>query len=137
MGMLSSHPDLALLRLPQFRSTETEMKNWDRVYPWNGAYFECPEEMKQAVGFCGHPSLIKGDYVKLCREHLLTDRNPEKQFHGGNDKLVDEALRWKYGVYGQPNQSNYIRDLGREWAVNNGWKKKGNKAHFVEWEKIK
>lgn len=136
MGILKSHPTLALLRLPQFRSTETEMKNWDRVYPWNGRYFECPEKMRQAVGFCGHPSLIKGNYVKLCRQHLLTDRNPEKQFHGGNDKLVDEVLRWEYGVYGHPNQPNYIQDLGRQWSVNNGWKKAGNKAHFMQWEKV-
>lgn len=134
--ILEKFKDLALLRLPQFKSTDREMKNWDRMFPWNGYYFECPEEMKQGVGFCGHPSLIKGDYVKFCRKHLLTDRNPEKQFHGGNDKLVDEVLRWKYGVYGKPNRPNYIRDMGREWAVKNQWKKKGNKAHFMEWEKV-
>jgi hypothetical protein len=136
MGILKSHSKLALLRLPQFKAGEDKMKNWDRWFPWNGTYFECPEEMKQAVGFCGHPSLIKGQYVRACRGHLLTDRNPEKQFHGGNPFLVAEATRWEYGVYSKPGHPNYIQDLGRKWSVDNGWKKKGNKAHFMIWEPI-
>jgi len=135
MGILESYQDLALLRLPQFKCGKDGMKNWDRWFPWNGTYYECPEEIKQAVGFCGHPSLIKGSFVKACRQHLLTDRNPEKQFHGGNEALVNEVMHWKYGVYGHPGEPNYIRDMGREWAVKNGWKKKGNKAHFMIWEK--
>jgi len=133
--ILESEPDLALLRLPQFRSTEDDMKNWDKHYPWNGKYFECPDELRQGVGFCGHPSLIKMEYVKNCAPHIIQTINPEKQFHGGNQPLLDEVMKWRYGVFSQPNHPNYIKDLGREWMVKNKFKKVGSKAFFTEWEK--
>jgi hypothetical protein len=134
--ILESEPDLALLRLPQFKSTEDKMKNWDKFYPWNGKYFECPDELRQGVGFCGHPSLIKMEYVKNCAPHLIQEVNPEKQFHGGNGPLLEEVMKWRYGVFSQPNHPNYIKDLGREWMVKNKFKKAGSKAFFTEWEKV-
>ena len=134
--ILESEKDLALLRLPQFRSTATDMKNWDKFYPWNGKYFECPDELRQGVGFCGHPSLIKMDYVLRCAPHIISEVNPEKQFHGGNGPLLDEVMKWRYGVYSKPNHPNYIKDLGREWMVKNKFKKVGSKAFFTEWEKV-
>ena len=137
IAILEEEEDLALLRLPQFRSTEDQMKNWDKFFPWNGKYFECPDELRQAVGFCGHPSLIKGEFVKKCAPLLDPTINPEKQFHGDNPALVEEVMKWRYGVFSKPNSPNYIQDLGREWAVKHGFQKKGNKAWFTEWEKTK
>jgi len=133
--ILESEPDLALLRLPQFQSGEDTMKNWDRFFPWNGKYFECPDEMRQGVGYCGHPSLIKMEYVANCAPHINPDLNPEKQFHGDNPALVEEVMKWRYGVFSKPNHPNYIRDLGREWMVKNKFKKAGSKAFFTTWEK--
>ena len=129
--------DLASLRLPQFRSTENEMKNWDRFFPWNGdrGYFECPDEMRQGVGYCGHPSLLRMEFVKNCAPLIDPTINPEKQFHGDNGPLVAEVMRWRYGVWGNPNQPPYIRDLGRQWMVENNFQKSGSKAWFTEWEK--
>jgi hypothetical protein len=131
-------PDLALLRLPQFRSTKDSMKNWDKHFPWNGyrGYFECPDELRQEVGFCGHPSLIKMEYVKNCAPLIDSAINPEKQFHGDNPNLVEEVMKWRYGVFSQPNHPNYIQDLGREWMVKNKFRKAGSKAFFTEWEKV-
>jgi len=134
--ILEAEEDLALLRLPQFKSTEVEMKNWDKFFPWNGRYFECPDGIRQSVGFCGHPSLIKMEYVNNCAPHILPEVNPEKQFHGGNERLLDEVMKWRYGVYGKPNHPSYIKDLGREWMVKNKFKKAGSKAFFTEWEKV-
>ena len=134
--ILEEEKDLALLRLPQFRSTEKRMKNWDKFFPWNGKYFECPTDLRKGVGFCGHPSLIKGEFVKKCALLLDTTINPEKQFHGDNQRLVEEVLKWRYGVFGKPNSAPYIKDLGREWMVKNDFRKKGNKAWFTVWEKI-
>lgn len=133
--ILEVEKDLALLRLPQFKSGEKEMKNWDKFFPWNGRYFECPDELRQGVGFCGHPSLIKMEYVVNCAPHINQTVNPEKQFHGGNQPLLDEVMKWRYGVFSQPNHPNYIQDLGREWMVKNKFKKAGSKAFFTEWEK--
>ena len=133
--ILEEEPDLALLRLPQFRSTENDMKNWDKHFPWNGKYFECPDDIKRGLGYCGHPSLIKMEYVKACAPHMDPTNNPEKQFHGGNQPLLDEVMKWRYGVFSQPNHPNYIQDLGRDWMVKNKFKKAGSKAFFTEWEK--
>ena len=133
--ILEDEPDLALLRLPQFKSEADTMKNWDKFFPWNGKYFECPDELRQGVGYCGHPSLIKMEYVKNCAPLMVPQINPEKQFHGGNQPLLDEVMKWRYGVFSQPNHPNYIQDLGREWMVKNKFKKAGSKAFFTEWEK--
>ena len=133
--ILNDEKDLALLRLPKFRSTEDKMKNWDKFFPWNGKYFECPSELRQAVGFCGHPSLIKGEFVKKCAPLLDQALNPEKQFHGDNIPLVEEVMKWRYGVFSKPNHPAYIKDLGREWMLKNDLRKKGNKAWFTVWEK--
>jgi hypothetical protein len=134
--ILKEEDDLALLRLPQFKSTEDKMKNWNKFFPWNGKYFECPEELKKAVGFCGHPSLIKGEFIKKCAPLLNLELNPEKQFHGDNPALVEEVMKWRYGVFSKPNHPYYLEDLGREWMIKNNLQKKGSKAWFTVWEKI-
>ena len=135
LDILTSEPDLAILRLPMFRSTETEMKNWNKFFPWNGKYFECPEDQRGCVGFCGHPSFIKKEFVENCLPLIDNTLNPEKQFHRRGSKLLDEVLKWRYGVYSTPNSGPAIRDIGRPWIQKTNWVKKGNKAHFTEWHK--
>ena len=135
IDMLNRHKNLALLRLPQFKSTEHSMKNWNLFFPYNGEYFECPKELTIAAGFCGHPSLIKGEFVQAIAPYIDTTKNPEKQFHRGPIEIMQEVAKWKYGVYSQPNMPNAIADLGRRWSVETGWQKKGPKAWFMEWEK--
>lgn len=135
--ILKEEWDLALLRLPQFKSTEKEMKNWNLFFPWNGKYFECPDELRKTAGFCGHPSLIKMEFVRNCAPHINPTLNPEKQFHGDNAPLLNEVMKWRYGVYGKPNDRPYIKDLGREWMVKNNYRKVGDKAFFTTWERVK
>lgn len=132
--ILEKNSDLASLRLPQFKTDGEKMKNWNLFFPWNGQFYECPKELRIGGGFCGHPSLIKGVFVQRCRILIDENKNPEKQFHTGNKELVAEHLRWRYGVYAYPGDSNYIEDMGRKWVEYNGWKKKGSKAYFTVWE---
>lgn len=133
--IMQNNPDLASLRLPQFRSDADGMKNWNLWFPWNGEFFECPDDLRVSQGFCGHPSLIRGEFVKKCAPLIDPTKNPEKQFHHGNPALVEEVAKWRFGVYGKPNESNYIQDLGRRWMVDNGYRKSGAKAYFMNWEK--
>lgn len=133
--ILQSEPDLALLRLPQFKSGADTMKNWDKIYPYNGTYFECPKELKMEVGFCGHPSIIKKTFIKNTGPYIDTSINPEKQFHHGPKEIMAEIPKWRYGVYAKPNEPNAIADLGRRWMVENKLRKRGNKAWFTQWEK--
>ena len=135
VDILENNPKLALLRLPQFKADGDRMKNWNKFFPWNGEYFECPEELKMSVGFCGHPSLIKREFIENTVNFIDTTKNPEKQFHRGPKEIMEEVAKWSYGVYGTPKQSAMIRDIGRRWMVENKWKKKGSKAYFMEWEK--
>jgi len=134
--MMEDYPQLASLRLPFFRSEETYMKNWNLRFPWNGSYFECPGNLRQTAGFAGHPSLLRGRFVHECAELIDINLNPEKQFHGDNDFLVNEVLHWEYGVWGKPNSPAMINDIGTEWKARNKFQKAGSKAFFTQWEKI-
>ena len=135
VSILEKNPKLALLRLPQFKADGDKMKNWNKFFPWNGQYYACPEELKRSVGFCGHPSLIKREFVENTAPFIDTTKNPEKQFHRGPKEIMDEVAKWEYGVYGTPKECPMIRDIGRKWMIENKWKKKGSKAYFMEWEK--
>lgn len=129
-------PRLASLRLPYKAVGEKVSKNWKFFFPWNGSYFECPKELKREVGFCGHPSLIRTAFMQRTAPYLDARKNPEKQFHGrGNFPILKEVDRWEYGVFAKPNSPPAIRDIGRQWMVDRGWRKSGAKAFFTAWER--
>jgi hypothetical protein len=137
IAMMEKNSNLASMRLPFFSSDAKSMKNWNLFFPWNGEFFECPKDNIKGAGFCGHPALLRGQFVQNCAPLIDIRLNPEKQFHGGNDPLVQEVMKWKYGVWGKPNHRKMINDIGIEWKLANQFQKKGNKAFFTEWEKIK
>lgn len=132
--ILADEPDLALLRLSVFCTGNETTKTWNKFIPWNGKYFECPEDLKGAVGFCGHPSFIKKEFIDICLPHLDDDKNPEKIFHSRGSGLEKEILKWRYGIFSEQNSRPTINDIGRRWISKTNWQKKGNKAHFTEWE---
>lgn len=137
ISQMEMERDLASLRLSAFTSDEKRLKNWNRFFPWNGHYFECPPELIKNCGFCGHPSLIKGDFAKAAAILLRPRWNPEKQFHYWNNLLVAHCMRWRYGVWTQPSSKPIVKDIGREWLKQNNYQKVGVKAFFTEWEKTK
>ena len=137
IAAMGKNPTLASMRLPFFDSAATSMKNWNLWFPWNGKYFTCPQDLRQAAGFCGHPSLLRGEFVRRCTSLIDTRLNPEKQFHGDNNALIMEGLNWDYGVWGQPNSKKVLADIGAEWKVKNKFQKAGSKAFFTQWEKMK
>ena len=133
--IMNAHPDLAVLRLP-FKPTGTDsMKNWKYFFPYNGIFFECPQNLKRTVGFCGHPSLISGEFVRNIVQYLDENKNPEKQFHHGHPELMKGIDRWRFGVFAEPNKPAAIQDIGRRWMIENNYKKAGNKSFFIKWEK--
>lgn len=138
MDTLSLNPGLATLRLPWVRTERTYMKNWRYKFPYTmmkgRAIFKCPEENKREVGFCGHPSLLNGQFVKQCALLINPELNPEKQFHMKGGPLMDAVDLWDYGVYAEPNQPAAVEDIGRKWMVQNNLRKAGNKAWFQSWE---
>lgn len=136
INIMENEKDLGILRLAAFHAGENEMKNWNKYFPYNGKYYECPEELKGGLGFCGHPSLIKAEFVRNTAKYLDKNRNPEKQFHSrGRTPIMEEVIKWRYGVYSIPGSDPLIKDIGREWMIKNNFKKQGTKAYFVKWEK--
>lgn len=138
LNILVNNPYLATLRLPWVRTERTYMKNWKYKFPLTivegGRIFKCPDELKREIGFCGHPSLINGSFIRQCAPFIDPGLNPEKQFHVKSSVLMDIVDNWSYGVYAKPNQPAAVEDIGRRWMVEQGLKKKGNKAWFQEWE---
>lgn len=137
MSYFEEDEKLVHLRLSAFKSQQDTMKNWNKFIPWNGSYFEVPQDLKGTIGWAGHPSLNRTEFIKDCQERMDHNKNPEKQIKGNNPwikPLIDVS---NFGVYHPPLCDPAVVDLGREWMKNNGWQKKGIKAFFTTWEKTK
>lgn len=125
---------LAHLRLSIFRSTDT-CKNWRYFYEWNGAFFQCPDADRGTVGWCGHPSLNLGRFIRFCAENMDPDTNPEKQIKGRHPMIGPKIDAHVFGCMIQPNSPANIKDIGREWRQKHGYHKIGNQEWFTNWEK--
>jgi len=134
--MMESDPLLAILRFSHKNTDANQSKNWNVFFPWDkkAGYFRCPQSLKQSCGMCGHPSLIKMPFVVNTSPLLNREMNPEKQFHRKDPNMFGEINRWEYGVFSLPNEDLYIKDIGREWMIENKFQKKGPKSFFTEWE---
>lgn len=134
--ILDSDPEIMSVRLPQFHAGPETMKNWNKIFRWTGFYYE-PPPSEGWLGFCGHPSLIKGAFVRSAAPLINDEMNPEKQFHAGNPPLNEEFAKWRYVVYGEPADPPtlpLVEDIGRDWMATHGYRKAGNKAFFTQWE---
>jgi len=121
--IMEDNPNLATLRLNFKPSQLGTTKQWAHFFPWNGQYFECPESLRPAIGWCGHPSLVNTKFIGQTYPFLNAGICPEHQMKGNglaHDKRMREIIRkWDYGVFGQPDQSPYVKDLGRVWRTKN------------------
>jgi len=124
------------LRLSMFPSTQLTCKNWNRFLNWNGQFFEVPNDIAGTIGWCGHPSLNQGWFVKQAIQYIDGIRNPEKQIKWRNKPLWDLTEGCTFGSFQPRNSPPAIKDIGREWMMKNGWRKAGtNKEIFQTWEK--
>lgn len=130
-AIMDQEPDLALLRLPVW-DCGISCKQWNKTFPWNGRYFQCPEELKTGVGFSGNPSLIRKEFIDEALP-LLHDRScPEKQMKGTSHKMIQFLKKWEYGVFSEPGFSSAVADIGRQWRMERGLIKKGS-IGFTTW----
>lgn len=135
VNVMGLFPYLAHLRLSIFRSTQLTCKNWRFFYSWNGLYFSCRDDDRGDIGWCGHPSLNRKEFIDEAMPLIDFKSNPEKQIKG-RGKMRSVIDKWDFGSYIQPNSPPNIRDIGRQWMVDNGYRKKGkNKEWFKTWEK--
>ena len=134
--VMRTEPNLAILRLPIFKTKEDHSKNWKWLFPRsaNNTFFECPEDIRQGMGFCGHPSLINKKFLDEVLP-MLSDRvDPERLLKGKNPKALPIVRKWRQGVFSEPNQPPAIRDIGREWRKEKGYTKS---PIFRTWHKMR
>ncbi len=123
---------LVHLRLSAFASEDQVLKQWNKFIPFNGKYYTVTSNLKGTIGWCGHPSLNRSGFLKDFMRYIDPSRNPEKQIKG--DHPIIQAA--KFGVWQAPSSPASIQDTGRAWMKQNGYRKKGNKAFFTQWEKV-
>ena len=134
--LMEENEDLMILRLSQFPTGQNRTKNWNKWLYWTGEFFESKPEEKGLLGFCGHPSLIKREFVEAALKVLDGIHNPEKQIKGHNKIMKPLYDKGRFGVYSPQNCGPTVMDIGRPWMVKNGFKKQGDKANFTQWEKV-
>jgi hypothetical protein len=132
--LLYLYPDLSVLRLSAFQSGTHIMKCWDKFISWNGTFFEIPPNLRGLLGFCGHPSLIRKEFIQTVLPHIDDTKNPEKQIKGVNKQFGNYILSHRFGVYQHQDSPAIIRDIGRQWMTKHGYRKSGSKAWFTQWE---
>lgn len=135
-NLFDRHGDLAHLRLSKFASEEFRCKNWNKFLVWNGEFFEVQFDEKLVIGWAGHPSLNRSSFVQECLPYINRMVNPEKQIKGKIHPCITQSINaHRFGSFHPQNKEPSIKDTGRKWMMENGYKKKGNKAWFVNWEK--
>ena len=113
VNIMDSSSSLALLRLPRWEATETTARQWNKHLPWNGSFFEVPNNLKQTLGFSGNPSLIRTDFIRAFLSLLDTDRCPEKQLKTPLFSELHQVHR--FGVFQQPEEKEAVKDIGSAW----------------------
>lgn len=137
--MFDKYPKLAHLRLSSFGSTEKTCKNWNKFLHWNGDFFEVEPNEIGVIGWSGHPSLNRRSFISKCLPYMDAKGNPEKQLkilkHAVNRPINRIIEKYRFGSFHPQNTSAAVRDIGRQWMIENGYAKKGNKAFFTEWKR--
>lgn len=127
----------AHLRFSIFKAVGMTCKNWKYFYRFNKGVYECPKRFVGTVGWCGHPSLNDGDFIRAVTPFLDPTSNPEKQIKGRNKNIGPILKTWKFGSYIEPNSPPNIQDIGRQWMVEKGFMKaERNKEIFTVWKKV-
>lgn len=130
--VMENNPSLATLRLPFTPIGLNEYKSWGHLFPWVGDYFKCPYESKRSIGWCGHPGLVNVAFMRDVMSLLRDDACPERQMKGNPDRdyeMFNLINKWDFGVYGFPGESEYVRDIGRQWRIDRNI----TKLYTTEW----
>ena len=136
VSLFSEYPKLVHLRLSAFGSETDKMKNWNKWIPWNGAFFEVPDNLKGVIGWAGHPALNRTYFMRRVLPFVNLESNPEKQIKGHTPFVKEFIPEYSFGCFHKPNTPKALVDIGRTWMKEKGYQKKGSKAFFVNWEKI-
>lgn len=134
--VMEKHPRLATLRLNFKPAARDVAKQWKHYFEWNGDYFQCSEDDKKHIGWCGHPGMVRPQFIRETFHLLKPTECPERQMKGlyGPTPMAEVIDRWEYGVYGyKPPHGPFIMDIGREWRA----KRNIIKQRDTSWRSVK
>jgi len=134
--VMRQRPDLALLRLPRWESHKFT-RQWNKwKIPFNGQFFELPEELRGNLGFSGHPSLIRREFLRPMAERLNPEYDLEKQMKRPG-QFGQYLFAWSYGIWQKQEAPATIKDIGTPWRRDNKWYKAGPTKHkWTTWAKM-
>ena len=138
LSMFYKYPSLKHLRFNYFKSGDVSTKLWQKYFAhWNGNFFEIGDEAVVPVGWCGHPSLNDGKWLRALAKDINPAKNPEKQFHYHPDFVNKWVIGNQFGIFQPRNADRAITDIGRQWMAEHGYRKTGgiNVEWFTHWEK--
>jgi hypothetical protein len=130
--ILDKNDDLACLHF--YRKDISNRKNiklFGTSYVYKNNYYVS----RKPFGFSLNPVLVRADFIKQIVKNMHGKSNPEKQIRIKNDKMKDVLHLWKYGIYGQPNQTQTVYGKnGLFWREKMGLKKPDDEV-FLTWVK--
>lgn len=133
LTIMDDNKDLGFLRLSSWGTETDYAKQWNRRFSWNDSFFECPHELKTTMGFCGHPGIFRKKFINQLIDLLEPFGGPEKQINNGrNPHIKHLLLKWRFGVFAQPNEEPGVKDMGRKWRKENGFSK-DSATRFRRW----
>ena len=134
---MEKYPELAILRLPRWESGPKYTRQWNkREIPFNGEFFEIPEQDRGCLGFSGMPSIIRTEFLEPMLDYLSPDRDIEKQLKG-RGRCGVYLRKWRYGVWQQLNSLDAIKDIGTPWRKEHRYGKNGESKYlWTSWRKL-
>jgi hypothetical protein len=132
--IMDNHRNLAVLRLPRWKSETKRTKQWNKWFVWNGTFFECPSCMRHRVGYSGNPALIRKEFMDgIVKNIWRPTGGPEQQLNNTTNSFINNYLKaWTYGVYQEPDSPLTVVDIGREWRKDKNLKK-NHGTRFYQW----
>jgi len=132
--VLHKNPQLACLRLYKHdipKKKNPRLFNSPYTYNEKGRFFQANDSKKQ---FGLNPVLIRETFIKEALPLMVEDKNPEKQFRYGNEKMRDFVMRWKYGIYGEPGDKTLVWGKnGLHWRQQSKYAKPRDGSQFLTW----
>jgi hypothetical protein len=127
--ILDKNPDLSCLHFYRKDiSNRKKISLFGTTYVYKNNYYVSGKPF----GFSLNPVLVRSEFIKQVVSKMNNKSNPEKQIRVRNDNMKEILSSWKYGIYGQPNQTKTVYGKnGLHWREEMGFRKPDN--HFNTW----
>ena len=136
--VLHKNPQLACIRLYKHdipNKANPRLFNSSYIYNEKGKFFQANDSKKQ---FGLNPVLIRKSFIDEALPLMTEDKNPEKQFRYGNEKMRDFVMRWKYAIHGQPGDKTLVWGKnGLHWRQKSKYSKPRDGSQFLTWVESK